>query len=157
MLSRAFLQNLIIQQFVPSILNGSLPSLSSTSACFMRYLSVTFLLRLRHALGNSLTRIGALSYNSYADKVTDTYTLVSLQDYVSSLMICLLLASRLPLDLWQVLVLCVTGKYTFISLQDYVNQIIGRLPARNTSNKHILNAAQTGCCCLAYTKRAMLR
>ena len=48
-------------------------------------MSIAFLLRLRHALGSSLARTGALSYNSYADKVTDKYTLVSLQDYANQI------------------------------------------------------------------------
>ena len=53
-------------------LASNLPAPPSTRTGLMRCLPVTFLLRLRHALGNSSRRIGALSYNSYADKVTGT-------------------------------------------------------------------------------------
>ena len=51
-------------------LASNLPAPPSTRTGLMRCLPVTFLLRLRHALGNSSRRIGALSYNSYAGKTT---------------------------------------------------------------------------------------
>ena len=74
------------------------PCCSAFDKClFLCYFSVTFLLRLRHALGNSLKRIGALSYNSYADKVTGKYPLVSLQDYVNQII------GRLPAILAEML------------------------------------------------------
>ena len=40
------------------------------ASIYLEKLAAIFLLRLRHALGNSSRRIGALSYNSYAGKTT---------------------------------------------------------------------------------------